>query len=136
MPDAGDENKVPAPGESGSLIFIDAKTGEITFDLLIGQLGSTEDDPGIPVYEKADTNSDKLGTLQFNCCVLMDPGVKAPDGWAAVELASGRTGFVETKETMSKTIQEAEKNLIHKHEDFELIENDETALGKKALVKH
>ena len=60
--------------------------------------------------------------------------------WADVLMLSEETAIgkfpVQAVETMSKTIQEAEKNLIHKHEDFELIENDETALGKKALVKH
>jgi hypothetical protein len=29
---------------------------------------------------------------------------------------------------MSKTIEEAEKNLVYSHEDFELIENDEISL--------
>ena len=60
--------------------------------------------------------------------------------WADVLMLSEETAIgkfpVQAVETMSKTIQEAEKNLIHKHEDFELLENDETALGKKALVKH
>jgi pyruvate kinase len=43
---------------------------------------------------------------------------------------------VDAVNIMSETIKEAERNLIHKHEDFELMENNETALSKKSLVKH
>jgi pyruvate kinase len=34
----------------------------------------------------------------------------------------------EAVRTMSKTIEEAERNLVYSHEDFELVENDEISL--------
>lgn len=60
--------------------------------------------------------------------------------WADVLMLSEETAVgkfpVEAVETMSKAIEEAEKNLVYSHKDFELVENDEKSLWKKTLVKH
>ncbi len=60
--------------------------------------------------------------------------------WADVLMLSEETAVwqfpVQAVETMNKTIEEAEKNLIYLHEDFELVNNDEISLWKKALVKY
>lgn len=60
--------------------------------------------------------------------------------WADVLMLSEETAIgkfpVQAVETMTQTIQEAERNLTHSHEDFELVEKDEVSLGKKALVKY
>ena len=60
--------------------------------------------------------------------------------WAGVLMLSEETAIwnfpIQAVETMAQTIQEAEKNLIHKHEDFELNEKDEISLWKKSLVKY
>lgn len=60
--------------------------------------------------------------------------------WADVLMLSEETAVgkfpVQAVETMSKAIEEAEKNLVYSHKDFELVENDEKSLWKKTLVKH
>lgn len=60
--------------------------------------------------------------------------------WADVLMLSEETAVgnfpVQAIETMSNAIEEAEKNLIYSHEDFDLVEKDEISLWKKALVKH
>ena len=60
--------------------------------------------------------------------------------WADVLMLSEETAVgkfpVQAVETMSKAIEEAEKNLVYSHENFELVENDEISLRKKTLVKH
>ena len=60
--------------------------------------------------------------------------------WADVLMLSEETAIwkfpAEAVRTMSKTIEEAEKNLVYSHEDFELVKNDEISLFKKTLVKH
>lgn len=60
--------------------------------------------------------------------------------WADVLMLSEETAIwkfpVQAVQIMAQTIEEAERNLVYSHEDFELAENDEISLGKKSLVKY
>ena len=81
---------------------------ETVLHLVTGQAGSLQNDIGEPIYAEADTNSEKLADLQYNCCVL-EAEADAPEGWIAVELTeTEEAAYVREENVQRETLRIAD----------------------------
>ena len=81
---------------------------DLRLNFVVGQTGDIVNDPGEPIYAERDENSEIVGTLQYNCCVLQNDSEPDKD-WICVNIpkepGDKSAGYVRANNVATESIR-------------------------------